>query len=61
MSENTARNHCANAGGNMHYDFMDEYLYQYDMTCTLPSGSQFTCTQFPDANGTYLQNNVDCS
>jgi hypothetical protein len=44
MSERTVSRLCGNAGGSVHYDFESGNFSEYSMTCTLPSGNQFTCS-----------------
>jgi hypothetical protein len=44
MSERTVSRLCGNAGGSIHYDFESGDFSDYSMTCTLPSGNQFTCS-----------------
>ena len=44
MSERTVSRLCGNAGGSIHYDFESGDFSEYSMTCTLPSGNQFTCS-----------------
>jgi hypothetical protein len=43
MSERTVSRLCGNAGGSVHYDFASGDFSDFSMTCTLPSGNQFTC------------------
>lgn len=43
MSERTVGRLCASAGGSIHYDFASGNFSDFSMTCTLPSGNQFTC------------------
>jgi hypothetical protein len=53
-SEGQVNRLCANAGGELYYDFFhygyDGFSYvDYSMTCTLPSGNSFWC--FADGAG----------
>jgi hypothetical protein len=56
MSERLANRACYNAGGTMHIDFLTSDLTVFNMTCTLPSGAQFTCI----SSGSPFGNMVDC-
>lgn len=44
MSEQTAAKRCRAAGGSIHYEFMDaDAPTIYNLSCSLPSGTTFTC------------------
>ena len=44
MRELSARSSCLRAGGSVEYNVMDPAVPSvYDMTCTLPTGTSFTC------------------
>ena len=43
-SERTVSQRCSAAGGSVSYDWMDGNVSDsWSMTCSLPSGTQFTC------------------